>query len=298
MPLWDRLLIRYPMNGVRQNQNFLKLITDTQDVYEDNIGPELKVDASVLDEWDRQINAIEVPAEVLNTIQVVRQKLEEANDKPDNELEPIRIYDRRWKKLVRLLRTSAFLNGRPQVDLMDCFLMVHVLWSHPSQITLIREVVSETIRKHGYSIAVNLSMLRRELEEFAGEVEAEGLFLVAQPLALRALAPVDEGAGVGLELLHALLGLLRALLLPLHQQAEHVAAELDAGGAAAQLHDLLVDRLGLRPVQLRHPLPPDRRVEPSHEIDDRLVGRRQEEDRAERAPAVRQLHALDDARDP
>ena len=43
------------------------------------------------------------------------------------------IHDRRWKKIVRLMRTSAFLNGRSAVHLMDCFLMEHCLWNHPEQ---------------------------------------------------------------------------------------------------------------------------------------------------------------------
>ena len=172
-PLWDRFLIRYEMGGIRENRNFLRMITDTRDVYDDNVPPDAKVDTEELEQWGKAIDAIAVPEEVLNTIQVVRHKLEQNNQKPNRDTEPVHIFDRRWKKIIRLLRTSAFLNGREQVDLMDCFLMVHCLWSHPAQLEEIREVVSETVRKHGYSIAVNLSMLRKEIEQFEGDVEEE-----------------------------------------------------------------------------------------------------------------------------
>jgi len=172
-PLWDRLLIRYYMTGVRENRNFLKLITDTQDVYDDPVAEELKISNEELDEWDQQIHAVEVPPEVLNTIQVIRHKIDQYNEKPNRETDPIRVYDRRWKKLIRLLRTSAFLNGRKHVDLMDCFLSVHCLWSHPNQLDVLKEIVSETIRKHGYTLAVSLNQLRREIEEFDREVDEE-----------------------------------------------------------------------------------------------------------------------------
>lgn len=172
-PLWDRLLIRYHMDGVKENRNFLKMITDTQDVYEDPVEDYLKITNEELEEWNVIINEIEVPPEVLNTIQVIRHKIDQYNEKPNRETDPIRVYDRRWKKLVRLLRTSAFLNGRKHVDLMDCFLSIHCLWSHPNQIDILKEIISETIRKHGYTLAVSLHQLKKELSAFEREVEAE-----------------------------------------------------------------------------------------------------------------------------
>ncbi|TAE56464.1 MAG: AAA family ATPase [Bacteroidetes bacterium] len=173
LPLWDRFLIRCQIEGVRDQRNFLRLITDTQDVYEDTIAPELKITHAELQAWSREIDQVAMPPEVLNTLQVIRAKLEDNSRNPQRENEPFQVYDRRWKKIVRLLRTSAFLNGRTQTDLMDCFLAIPCLWSRPSQVEEVREIVSETIRKHGYSIAINLGMLRREVEDFEKEVSEE-----------------------------------------------------------------------------------------------------------------------------
>jgi MoxR-like ATPase len=111
--------------------------------------------------------------EALNTIQVVKAKIDAFNAERPDTAEHIRIYDRRWKKCVRLLRTSAFLNGRDQVDLMDCFLLEHCLWSRPDQRDFIREMLASAVRQHGYAVAVNLPMLRKELDEFEAEVDAE-----------------------------------------------------------------------------------------------------------------------------
>ncbi|MDP5170673.1 MAG: AAA family ATPase [Bacteroidia bacterium] len=172
-PLWDRFLIRFEMGGVKGHRAFLNMITDTSDVYADDIPEAVKMGQAELESWSKKIDQIELPPEVLNTIQVVRAKLEEGNALQNIQHDPIHIYDRRWKKIVRMIRSSAFLNGRLKADLMDCFLMVHCLWAHPNQIPFIQEVVSETIRKHGYSIAVNLGMLRRELDEFDKDVEDE-----------------------------------------------------------------------------------------------------------------------------
>ncbi|MCC5943465.1 MAG: AAA family ATPase [Bernardetiaceae bacterium] len=168
--LWDRFLIRNIIGEIQQSGNFVNLLTRTQDVYEDRIEQELKISNQELYEWEQQIDKVSLPPEVINTIQLVKHQL----DSHDNESsQPFRIYDRRWKKIAHLIRTSAFLNDRKEADLMDCFLMVHMLWSQPNHIEKVQEIVAETIRKHGYNVALNLSGLRKEVQAIEQEVFAE-----------------------------------------------------------------------------------------------------------------------------
>ena len=62
------------MNGVKQRNSFIKLITDTKDVYDVNIPVENQINLDELSEWGKEINEVEVPEEVLNTIQFIREK--------------------------------------------------------------------------------------------------------------------------------------------------------------------------------------------------------------------------------
>lgn len=172
-PIWDRFLVRLEIGKIKSFQNLVDMIVSTDDVYVDTVPNELKLKETELDEWTAQINGTEVPPEVLNTVQLVMYKIEEFNAQPNNADRQIKIYDRRWKKIIRLLRTSAFLNGRQKVDLMDCFLMEHCLWNHPEHRAVIREMVVEAIRKHGYSMAINLNALKKEVADFESDVEKE-----------------------------------------------------------------------------------------------------------------------------
>lgn len=43
--------------------------------------------------------------------------------------EEIPVSDRRWRKVVKLLQTSALTNGRDAVSVWDCWLLQHCLWS-------------------------------------------------------------------------------------------------------------------------------------------------------------------------
>lgn len=189
-PIWDRFLIRLEIGNIRRFGNFLEMITATSDVYEDNLSDENKLSEEELADWDVAINEVEVPAEVLNTIQVIKVKIEQHNLKPNQLDNQILIFDRRWKKIIRLMRTSAFLNGRAHVDLMDCFLMVHCLWNKPSQLELVQEIVSEAVRLHGYTMSVNLNMLKKEMQEFEAEVKTETQ--VPYTTTTSRLLPVDE----------------------------------------------------------------------------------------------------------
>ena len=169
--LWDRFLVRNMIREIRTAGSFVEMITDTADVYEDNVPDGVKIGEEELAAWEPAINAIAVPAEVLNVIQVVKHRLEQHDaEHPDA---PFHSYDRRWKKIIRLLRTAAFLNERTEVDLMDCFLLPHALWNRPEQLATVQEIVAETIRRHGYNIALDISPLRKEIRDLEAEVIAE-----------------------------------------------------------------------------------------------------------------------------
>jgi hypothetical protein len=48
---------------------------------------------------------------VLNVIQIIKQKIDHYDEQHPEQ--PFRVYDRRWKKMVRLLRTAAFPKRTP-----------------------------------------------------------------------------------------------------------------------------------------------------------------------------------------
>ena len=189
-PIWDRFLVRLELGKISQYQNFVKMVVDTQDVYEDNIATTTKLSEEELDRWSTEIDTTEVPAEVLNTLQLLLYKIEQYNAQPNNAPSQLLIYDRRWKKAVRLLRASAFLHGRDRVNLMDCFLLEHCLWNGPEQREVVREMIVDAVRKHGYSVAVNLSSLKKEVREFESDVREETRIKLVQEE--EQLLPVQE----------------------------------------------------------------------------------------------------------
>lgn len=171
--LWDRFLVRIVVEGVQDKQNFNDMISKSLNSYSDTVTDILKIANTEYDKWSKEIDNIEIPTSVLNVIHIIRKYIDQHNKREENIESPIYISDRRWRKTVRLLRTSAFLNDRSAVDLMDCFLIKDCLWNETEQIQTVSQFVKDAIQKHGYSLTLNLTDIREELSEFWHEVQDE-----------------------------------------------------------------------------------------------------------------------------
>jgi MoxR-like ATPase len=175
--LWDRFLVRLIVDGVKDKQNFNDMISKSLNSYSDTVNDELKTTDKAYENWDKEIDKIEVPENVFNVIHVIRNYIDQHNNKEENKDKQIYISDRRWRKIVRLLRTSAFLNDRKAVDLMDCFLIKHCIWNEAEQIQTVSQFINDAIQKHGYKLGIDLKDLKDEIQNFNTEVTDETSFI-------------------------------------------------------------------------------------------------------------------------
>ena len=167
--LWDRFLVRCEVNGIADQTSFNSMITATGGVMEDPVGQQGKINLEQLKLGREQIKRVQVPDEVLNVIHLFRIKIQEYNKKKSDS--PIYVSDRRWKKIIRLLRTSAGLNDRLTVDLMDLFLVPHCVWEQPDQYQELEQIMTDLVRKHGYSMGLDLSGIKRAIRGLEKEVD-------------------------------------------------------------------------------------------------------------------------------
>jgi MoxR-like ATPase len=140
-----------------------------------------KVDGKITDDeyknWSEKIDQIVIPDNVFNVIQVIRNKIELHNQDKENTEKQIYVSDRRWRKIVRLMRTSAFLNDRKEVDLMDCFLIKHCIWNEEEQKDTVWQFVSDVVEEHGYTKEIDFTNIRDELVNFKTEIDEETKFV-------------------------------------------------------------------------------------------------------------------------
>lgn len=168
--LWDRFLVRTFVRGIQETEMFNAMITlSGGQNYGDYVADELKISNEEYQKWSQTIDYIFVPPHLLGTINNLRRNISARNAEVTGD-DKLYLSDRRWRKIVRLLRASAFLNSRQEVDLMDAFLISNCIWNTAEQVEEVAQMVQQAIVTQGYRALIDLEPVRQELKELKDEI--------------------------------------------------------------------------------------------------------------------------------
>ena len=183
--IWDRFLIRLMVRGIEDEELFNRMITlpgkkDKGDL----VDKALQVTDQEYEQWSEQIDLIRVPIHILGLINHLRRSVRQRNltSEAGNQMY---ISDRRWRKITQLLKTSAFLHGREQVIVMDCFLIQDCIWDKDSQLKEAADLVLGSIANYGYRKLVNMSPIVTELEALRLEIKEETQIIQKEMVSVR-----------------------------------------------------------------------------------------------------------------
>ena len=168
--LWDRFIIRYLVKNISDPNKFNAFLSTENIGFDAKIDDKHKITNAEYQKWQTSISKVTISDEALNVINVIRNYIVKFNNQKDTK-KPIYVSDRRWKKIVKILKTSAFLNDRKVIDLMDCFLIAHTIWDEVEQISIVKEFVSDAVKNHGYSLKYNLSMFTNEIKDLKLDID-------------------------------------------------------------------------------------------------------------------------------
>lgn len=142
--LWDRFLIRVISTCVKQEDAFYKMLLDDFDEREEKTS-EWQITDEEYAAWQKEIGLVNVPMEVLSCITAIRQSLTKVEMQDSEIHREVYVSDRRWKNIVRLLKTSAFIHGRKEVYITDLLPIYHCLWNEPDECADIRQIVIRSL---------------------------------------------------------------------------------------------------------------------------------------------------------
>ena len=207
--LWDRFVIRIESRPIKLEKNFRAMLLESHADFSrstrvlghadfaDNADfsgsmgksgstdfSDLKITAEEYAEWAEKICKIGVKEEVLDAISAIRKSLRAVNVDEAAERRNIYVSDRRWKNIVRLLRTSAFMQDREEVDICDLLPIYHCLWQEPEERDAIRSIVIRALfspfaeklveMKNALAEDIKYHRVRRNPEDgrdYEGEIE-------------------------------------------------------------------------------------------------------------------------------
>ena len=243
--LWDRFVIRIESRPIKLEKNFRAMLleaptdflgptdfTDSTD-FSGSMGKsgstdstdfssptdftdsadfsDLKITAEEYAEWAEKICKIGVKEEVLDAISAIRKSLRAVNVDEAAERRNIYVSDRRWKNIVRLLRTSAFMQDREEVDICDLLPIYHCLWQEPEERDAIRSIVIRALfspfaeklveMKNALAEDIKYHRVRRNPEDgrdYEGEIEtlSDGLTSLERQLGENLFVSSDDKAEI------------------------------------------------------------------------------------------------------
>lgn len=222
--LWDRFVIRIESRPIKLEKNFRAMLLESHADFSGSTGilghadfadnadfSDLKITAEEYAEWAEKICKIGVKEEVLDAISAIRKSLRAVNVDEAAERRNIYVSDRRWKNIVRLLRTSAFMQDREEVDICDLLPIYHCLWQEPEERDAIRNIVIRALfspfadklveMKNALAEDIKYHRVRRNPEDgrdYEGEIEtlSDGLSSLEKLLGENLFASADDKAEI------------------------------------------------------------------------------------------------------
>ena len=234
--LWDRFVIRIESRPIKLEKNFRAMLLESHADFSrstrvlghadfaDNADfsgsmgksgstdfSDLKITAEEYAEWAEKICKIGVKEEVLDAISAIRKSLRSVNVDEAAERRNIYVSDRRWKNIVRLLRTSAFMQDREEVDICDLLPIYHCLWQEPEERDAIRCIVIRALfspfaeklveMKNALAEDIKYHRVRRNSEDgrdYEGEIEtlSDGLTSLERQLGENLFVSSDDKAEI------------------------------------------------------------------------------------------------------
>ena len=222
--LWDRFVIRIESRPIKLEKNFRAMLLESHadfsrstrvlghaDFADNADFSDLKITAEEYAEWAEKICKIGVKEEVLDAISAIRKSLRAVNVDEAAERRNIYVSDRRWKNIVRLLRTSAFMQDREEVDICDLLPIYHCLWQEPEERDAIRSIVIWALfspfaeklveMKNALAEDIKYHRVRRNPEDgrdYEGEIEtlSDGLTSLERQLGENLFVSSDDKAEI------------------------------------------------------------------------------------------------------
>ncbi|MEQ1311745.1 AAA family ATPase [Acinetobacter sp. XH1639] len=137
--LYDRFLVRKFVDYIDE-QNISLLFNLPQ---REQIQAKYQLTVTELNDIREKAKAVIFPDEVQQAIQDIWKKFKEEFKENKDEV----LSDRRFVKVLHILRISALTNGRKEVDFSDVMLLKDYLWNHPDHAEKVLDIVRKAIGK-------------------------------------------------------------------------------------------------------------------------------------------------------
>ncbi len=137
--LYDRFLFRYFVEYVQDESNFVDLITSTPE----NFIPSAMLTVGDLCCMKERSAELPLDDDVVEAMVALRREFRNTG---------VMISDRRWKKMVQVLRVASYALERGRVDRTMLMLLQHMMWKRPEELATLRKLLLEVAISGGIDL--------------------------------------------------------------------------------------------------------------------------------------------------
>lgn len=174
--LYDRMLVRLYLNRIQNKQNFKSMLT-VGTPQEAHVPPGLAISDQEYHQWQQEFDQLTLSHDIFEKLYRYKTKLEQAAEEHfGSNIDAMYVSDRRWKKAVKLLKASAFFNGRDSINPLDILLLQDCLWNSPESREVVQSITKEFALNDIFEqkkIEQQMAMCREDLASLQREIEDE-----------------------------------------------------------------------------------------------------------------------------
>lgn len=150
--IYDRMLLRYEVDGVRDQSSFMRMLA-----LEVDPTPAPVMTWAEIESAQTEARAVVVPERVITAMAELKRNLEG---------EGIELSDRRYVQALRIVRAAAWFDDCPTADTDHLAPLEHVLWHSPEQ----RSTVSQLVLQMANPLEVEASELLAEIRDLDKQI--------------------------------------------------------------------------------------------------------------------------------
>lgn len=145
---YDRIMLRYLVNNIREPSNFATLLTFEYDAKRTYVTLEELMEAQ------KAVLNVQADDTIITKLIELRRELKEVGIEHSN---------RRWKQAYGIVRAEAWLSGRDDVQEEDLEILQHCMWSTPGkEMKDVRDAVLQSVNPIKQQIIAQFEMAQEE----------------------------------------------------------------------------------------------------------------------------------------
>jgi len=137
--LYDRFILRYIVNYIRDDSDFIRMF-DNQDIVSETCNPPVQITFDELRQMQSEVDSVTISDKIKEILVKIRAALNK---------EGIIVSDRRYFQCAKILKAYAYLNGHTTVTDDDMQILQYVLWSEPQHIGKVSNIIISLTNPYG-----------------------------------------------------------------------------------------------------------------------------------------------------